>query len=128
MDKCMWPTGFARACYLLDLPWPTQFALQAMRCITCRKKCIPTREDVRATFPAILVLPGRKAASDAAGVATDAAAGNNGREIYMSRNFLMTLVLDFYERLNSRDTRRMVAEAYMANGKTFHWNLVELVG
>ena len=46
----------------------------------------------------------------------------------MSRNFLMTLVLDFYERLNSCAARRMVAEAYMANGKTFHWNLVELVG
>ena len=41
--------------------------------------------------------------------------GGRRRTLYMSRAFLLHLILSFYERLNVRSTRRALAEVYVAN-------------
>lgn len=96
----------SRTCYVLDHPLPVQMVLQTMVCRTCRRgqgcgeitpMMTPTWEDMRDAFPGILK-------------------GSTERtQVFMSKAFLLNLVLSFYDRLSIRGTRRALAEQYTAN-------------
>lgn len=90
--------------FVLDLPLPIPFDMRGYRCITCQtdrtSDCTfqVIDDDVRRVFPGVLVCTQRQE-----------------RKLYMTRRFLVHLVLSFYDVLNARALRRKLVEYYTSN-------------
>ncbi|CAK0823800.1 unnamed protein product, partial [Prorocentrum cordatum] len=94
--------------FVLDLPRPIPFDARGYRRSTCRHdpSCAALRDmthhqtdaDMQRMFPGVLVY--KKGPRSA---------------IYMTKRFLVHLVLSFYDVLNARATRRKLCELYAAN-------------
>ena len=84
--------------FVLDLPLPQQLDCRPWRCHTCDAVFTPTLHDARAVCPELL-----HCGSERSG------------EVWLTRQYLLHVVGNFYEVLNARSVRRSLMEYFASH-------------